>query len=233
MPLMIEGLPLWLAETNAWIVAPDGPGGECVLIDAPPDPSSILERLKHHELRLVALLSTHGHVDHVGGVTEVVKAQPSPSTLPVHIHDADRHMLLDPVGSSGGFGRYLEQAGLDVRPPELIESVNDGDVIKCAGMTFTALHTPGHTKGSVCFSLEVDGEPPVLFSGDHLFKGSIGRFDLPGGSFEELMASMAEKILPLDDRIPVLPGHGQVTTIGDERRTNPFLLELQQDLGLT
>jgi hydroxyacylglutathione hydrolase len=72
----------------------------------------------------------------------------------------------------------------------------------------------------------------VLFSGDHLFKGSIGRFDLPGGSYEELMASMAEKILPLDDRIPVLPGHGQVTTIGDERRTNPFLLELQQDLGL-
>jgi hydroxyacylglutathione hydrolase len=226
MPLMIEGLPLWLAQTNAWIVAPDGPGGECVLIDAPPDPSSLLQRIAHHDLKLVALLSTHGHVDHVGGVTEVIKAQDNPASVPVHIHDLDRHMLLDPVGSSGGFGRYLEQAGLDVRPVELIEGIDDGQVIKGAGMRFTALHTPGHTQGSVCFQLEVDGERPILFSGDHLFKGSIGRFDLPGGSYEALMASMAEKILPLDDEMPVLPGHGETTTIGWEKRTNPFLLEL-------
>lgn len=226
MPLMIEGLPLWLAQTNAWIVAPEGPGGECVLIDAPPDPSSLLQRIAHHDLKLVALLSTHGHVDHVGGVTEVIKAQDDPASVPVHIHDLDRHMLLDPVGSSGGFGRYLEQAGLDVRPVELIEGIDDGQVIKGAGMRFTALHTPGHTQGSVCFQLEVDGERPILFSGDHLFKGSIGRFDLPGGSYEALMASMAEKILPLDDEMPVLPGHGETTTIGWEKRTNPFLLEL-------
>jgi hydroxyacylglutathione hydrolase len=226
MPLMIEGLPLWLAQTNAWIVAPDGPGGECVLIDAPPDPSSLLQRIAHHDLKLVALLSTHGHVDHVGGVTEVIKAQEDPASVPVHIHDLDRHMLLDPVGSSGGFGRYLEQAGLDVRPVEVIEGIDDGQVIKGAGMRFTALHTPGHTQGSVCFQLEVDGERPILFSGDHLFKGSIGRFDLPGGSYEALMASMAEKILPLDDDLPVLPGHGETTTIGWEKRTNPFLQEL-------
>jgi hydroxyacylglutathione hydrolase len=226
MPLLIEGLPLWLAQTNAWIVAPDGPGGECVLIDAPPDPSSILQRIAHHELKLVALLSTHGHVDHVGGVTEVVKAQPDPSAVPVHIHDLDKHMLLDPVGSSGGFGRYLEQAGLDVRPVEVIEGIDDGEVIKGAGLRFTALHTPGHTQGSVCFRLDVEGERPILFSGDHLFKGSIGRFDLPGGSYEALMGSMAEKILPLDDDIPVLPGHGETTTIGWEKRTNPFLQEL-------
>ncbi|MGI8791747.1 MAG: MBL fold metallo-hydrolase, partial [Acidimicrobiales bacterium] len=90
---------------------------------------------------------------------------------------------------------------------------------------------PGHTKGSVCFHLDVDGQPPILFSGDHLFKGSIGRFDLPGGSFEALMASMADKILPLADEINVLPGHGETTTIGHERRTNPFLLELQAQLG--
>ncbi len=227
--MLIEGLPLWLATTNAWIVAPEGPGGECVLIDAPPDPTAILTRLAHHELKLVALLSTHGHVDHVGGVTEVVKAQPAP--VPVHIHDEDLHMLLDPVGSSGGFGQYLEQAGLDVRPPEVIESIADGQRISGAGMTFTALHTPGHTRGSVCFLLEVEGEAPVLFSGDHLFKGSIGRFDLPGGSYDELMGSMTDKILPLDDALNVLPGHGEVTTIGHERRTNPFLLELQSQLG--
>jgi len=227
--MLIEGLPLWLATTNAWIVAPEGPGGECVLIDAPPDPTAILNRLAHHELKLVALLSTHGHVDHVGGVTEVVKAQPAP--VPVHIHDEDLHMLLDPVGSSGGFGQYLEQAGLDVRPPEVIESIADGQRISGAGMTFTALHTPGHTRGSVCFLLEVEGEAPILFSGDHLFKGSIGRFDLPGGSYDELMESITDKILPLDDALNVLPGHGEVTTIGHERRTNPFLLQLQSQRG--
>ena len=90
-------------------------------------------------------------------------------------------------------------------------------------MTFTAIHTPGHTQGSTCFLLEVDGEAPVLFSGDHLFAGSIGRTDLPGGNHEQLMASMAAKILPLDDAIQVLPGHGETTTIGKERATNPFL----------
>jgi hydroxyacylglutathione hydrolase len=226
MGMLIEGLPLWLAETNAWIVAPNGAGGECVLVDAPPDPSAILSRLEHHGLRLVALLSTHGHVDHVGGIGEVVRAQDH--DVAVHIHDHDRHMLLDPVGTSGGFGQFLTRSGLDVRPPELVYGLDDGQRVRGAGMTFTALHTPGHTQGSVCLRLEVDGEPPVLFSGDHLFAGSIGRTDLPGGSYDALMASMAEKILPMEDDVRVLPGHGPTTTVGRERRTNPFLVELQR-----
>ena len=226
--MLIEGMSLWLAGTNAWIVTASGPGAECVLIDAPPDPQAVLDRLAHHGLRLVALLSTHGHVDHVGGIGSVVHAQDH--DVPVHIHDDDRHMLLDPVGTSGDFGAFLAREGLDLRPPELIYGLDDGQRVSGGGLTFTALHTPGHTKGSVCFLLEVEGEAPVLFSGDHLFQGSIGRTDLPGGSFEELMASMAEKILPLDDAVHVLPGHGGVTTIGQERRFNPFLLELQQDL---
>jgi hydroxyacylglutathione hydrolase len=104
--------------------------------------------------------------------------------------------------------------------------MDDGQEVHGAGMSFTCLHTPGHTGGSVCFQLAVEGEAPVLFSGDHLFAGSIGRTDLPGGSFEQLMASMATKILPLPDETNVLPGHGAITTIGRERRANPFVLEL-------
>ena len=221
---LVESLTLWLAATNAWIVAPDGPGGECVLIDAPPEPGPILERLAALDLRLVALLSTHGHIDHVGGISTVVHSQPAP--VPVHIHDHDRHLLLDPAGTGGMMGRYLE--GLDLRPPEIIEGLDDGTVVKGAGMSFEVLHTPGHTHGSVCLLARIGDSDPLLFSGDHLVAGSIGRTDLPGGSFDLLMDSMERKILPLDDALAVLPGHGPSTTVGRERRTNPFLVELQQ-----
>lgn len=222
--MLLHGIPLWLAQTNAWFVAPAGPGGECVLIDAPPEPDEILAYLAEQGLRLVALLATHGHVDHVGGISTVVAG--SESGVPVHIHDDDRHMLLDPVGTSATLGQMLAQQGLDLRPPEVIHHIDDGQKVSGAGMTFTAIHTPGHTQGSVCFLLEVEGEAPILFSGDHLFRGSIGRTDLPGGSTEQLMASMAEKILPLADDVRVLPGHGATTTVGHERRTNPFLTGL-------
>ena len=224
---MIEGIPLWVAETNAWIVAPNGPGGECVIIDAPPDPAAIVERLQHHSLKLVALLSTHGHLDHIGGIGTLVRKVEG--EVPVHIHDDDKHMLLDPIGTSGGFGAMLEGSGLDMRPPELIYGLDDGEKVKGAGMTFTNLHTPGHTRGSTCFLLEWDDSQPILFSGDHLFAGSIGRTDMPGGSFDQLMESMAEKILPLSDETAVLPGHGPTTTVGRERITNPFILELLAD----
>jgi hydroxyacylglutathione hydrolase len=220
----IAGLRLWIAGTNAWVIAPAGDGGECVLVDGPPDPGAILGHLDEHGLRLVALLATHGHVDHIGGVGEICRVQGE--DVPVRIHDGDRHMLLDPVRTSGTLGQILEYEDLDLRPPELLAGLDDGERVTGAGMTFTAIHTPGHTQGSTCFLLEVEGEAPVLFSGDHLFAGSVGRTDLPGGSHDQLMASMVAKILPLDDAIQVLPGHGEVTTIGKERATNPFLREL-------
>jgi hydroxyacylglutathione hydrolase len=224
--VLIEGLRLWVAGTNAWLVAPSGPGGECVLIDVPPSPLAVLGRLRDHGLRLVAVLATHGHVDHIGGIGDVVGAQAE--AVPVRIHDGDRHMLLDPIGTSGTLGELLAYEDLDLSPPELLYGLDDGERVSGAGMTFTAIHTPGHTQGSTCFLLEVDGEAAVLFSGDHLFAGSIGRSDLPGGSYEQLMASMAEKILPLPDEVRVLPGHGPATTVGRERATNPFLQHLQR-----
>jgi len=217
-------MQLWMAGTNAWFVASDGAGGECLLVDAPPDPGPIIEHLTREGLRLVALVSTHGHVDHVGGIASVVRAQDH--QVPVHIHDGDRHMLLDPVGTGGTLGRVLESQGLDVNPPELIHGLSDGERVSGSGVALTAIHTPGHTKGSMCYLLEAEGEAPLLFSGDHLFKGSIGRTDLPGGSRDELLESMRTKILPLPDELPVLPGHGLSTTIGEERRTNPFLQAL-------
>lgn len=221
---LIAGLPLWLAQTNCWVVAPLGRGGECVLIDAPPDPARIVQVLREHELRLVAILSTHGHIDHIGGVGTLVHGTPEGASVKVHIHERDEHLLLDPAGTSGFFAQYLD--GLDLRPPEQVYGLDDGERVSGAGMTFTCLHTPGHTQGSVCLQLSLEGLPPILFSGDHLFQGSIGRTDLPGGDFDQLMASMSEKILPLADDTAVLPGHGPTTTIGHERRTNPFLLEL-------
>jgi len=135
-------------------------------------------------------------------------------------------MLLDPLGTSGALGEILAYSDIDLTPPELISGLDDGERVSGAGMTFTALHTPGHTPGSTCFLLEVDGQPPVLFSGDHLFAGSIGRTDTPGGSLEQLLDSMVEKILPLPDEVQVLPGHGDVTSVGKERANNRFILEL-------
>lgn len=232
--MLVDGIPLWLVETNAWIVAPAGPGGECVLVDAPPDPAAVLSRLAQHELRVVAILATHGHVDHIGGISTVVRDANRPGAgqpLPVHLHDGDRHMILNPVETGGALGQALGESGLDVRPPELIHGLDDGQRVSGAGMTFTALHTPGHTKGSTCFLLEVDGEEPILFSGDHLFRGGIGRTDLPGGDPDELMTSMAEKILPLADHVRVNPGHGPVTTVGRERLRNPYLARFREPVN--
>lgn len=223
--VLIGKLCLWLARTNAWIVAPDGPGGECVLIDAPAEPDRILAYLALYDLRLAAILVTHGHVDHVGGVSSVASAAGADRVdpLPVHIHPDDRHMLADPVGTSGAFGEALLAEGLDTREPELVFGLDDGQRVSGAGMSFVALHTPGHTPGSTCLLLDAEGEAPMLWSGDHLFAGSIGRTDLPGGSQEALMASMEAKILPLPDEVRVMPGHGATTTVGRERATNPYL----------
>lgn len=218
--MILEAHSLWLAQTNAWIISADHK--ECVLVDVPPDPAFVISRVKELGLRPVAIIATHGHVDHVGGVSTLVHSGSKAQSIATHIHPDDKHMLLDPVGSSPGLGGYLIEAQLDVSPPELIVDMEDGDTVKGAGLRFEVLHTPGHTRGSVCLRVLADDQM-LLFSGDHLFRDSIGRTDLAGGSYEDLMESMRTKILPLEDSIRVLPGHGQETTVGRERTFNPFL----------
>jgi glyoxylase-like metal-dependent hydrolase (beta-lactamase superfamily II) len=207
---------LWLAETNCWVVAPEA-GGPGILIDAPPESDAILAVLQAHRVTPVALLLTHGHIDHTGGSGTVV----GETGIDAYVHPADDFLTLDPVGQLRLlFG--MVPAG-DFSPPDHLENLTDGQILRVAGLELEVLHTPGHTPGHCCFMVRQEG---VLFSGDHLFAGSIGRTDLPGGDYGTLMDSMRSKVLPLDDDVMVYPGHGPTTTLARERRSNPFLREL-------
>lgn len=217
MTLLIDGAELWLAATNCYIVAPDR-GGPAVVIDAPPDVDAIVALLAKHDLTPVALLVTHGHVDHVGGAGGAVAR----TGVAAYLHPDDDFLAADPGAQLGAvFG--VAMPGIDTfAPPERFVDLADGDRLNLAGLDFEVLHTPGHTPGHCCFLLR---DEELLFSGDQLFAGSIGRTDLPGGDFNALMRSMETRVLGLPDDTGVLPGHGPTTTIGRERTTNPFILE--------
>jgi hydroxyacylglutathione hydrolase len=209
--MLIDSEILWLAQTNTWVVAPE-PGGPAVVIDAPPDPAGIARLLAVHDLTPVALLLTHGHIDHMGGAESVR----SLGAL-TYVHPDDDYLTLDPVGQMRAlFG--MVPPGDYPAPAQRID-LTDGMTVDAAGLSFEVRHTPGHTPGHCCFLLESEG---WLFSGDQLFAGSVGRTDLPGGSWEQLLESMRTRVLDLPDDTRVLPGHGPETTIGRERRTNPF-----------
>lgn len=216
MPLTIRAVPLWLAATNCYLVSvdADGPG---VVIDAPPDPAAIAEVVRRSGVLPQALLLTHGHLDHVGGAGGAVAA----FGVAAHLHPADEWLAADLEGQARmllGIGPSGEFAGA-----ERYEPLADGAVLDLAGLGFRVIHTPGHTPGHCCFWLEDEG---VLFSGDHLFAGSVGRTDLPGGNYATLMRSMAERVIPLPAGTDVLPGHGPATTLARELATNPFLQDL-------
>jgi glyoxylase-like metal-dependent hydrolase (beta-lactamase superfamily II) len=213
--VLITGFPAGGFAANCYVVAP-APGAECVIIDPGEDAQAGIEEiLERHRLKPIAVLLTHGHIDHVWSVAPVCGAK----DVPAYIHPDDREMLSDP-------GKAFGQAvfgGLTLTEPDDVKPLADGDLITIGGLPFTVRHTPGHTRGSVTFhAAEEAGEAGRLFSGDLLFAGSIGRTDLPGGDDAAMLVSLAAT-MTLPDETLVLPGHGPQTTIGKERTTNPFL----------
>jgi glyoxylase-like metal-dependent hydrolase (beta-lactamase superfamily II) len=189
----------------------------------------VAEILREHRLRPAAVVLTHGHLDHMWSVLPVCGAH----DVPAYIHPADRFMLADPL--KGVSPQFAALVGPDVTfaEPDEVRELADGKELGLGGVLGFDLvvdHAPGHTKGSVTFTLprlDAAGDPDVLFSGDLLFAGSIGRSDLPGGDPAELDDSLARVVLPRPDDTLVLPGHGGSTTIGRERASNPFLRGLK------
>ncbi len=213
--MLIDGVSLWLAGTNCYVVAPEA-GGPAIVVDCPPDLDGIEALLRKHNLTPVAALVTHGHVDHTGGSGTFSRA----TGVTAYLHPDDLFLAMAPGEQLAAIFGGHPAVGSEFVPPDRFEDLADGDVLQLAGLGVEVLHTPGHTPGHCCFRL---GD--VLFSGDQLFAGSIGRTDLPGGDFGTLMDSMEKKILTLDDDTRVLPGHGPATTVGRERASNPFLAQ--------
>lgn len=230
--MLIAGFPAGPWGTNCYVAA-TGPGEECVVIDPGKDAAAgVAEVVREQRLKPVAVLVTHGHVDHMWCVTPVAGSYDATAW----IHPADRHLLSDPMAGMSRETRQMLAGGLlggthEFAEPDRVEELSDGRTLSLAGLRFRVDHTPGHTEGSVTFRSPYlqDGVSQVMFSGDLLFAGSIGRTDLPGGNHPTMLRSLREKVLTLPDDIVVLPGHGEQTSIARERATNPFLRDLQDD----
>jgi glyoxylase-like metal-dependent hydrolase (beta-lactamase superfamily II) len=217
-----------MLQCNCYVLAAKR-GADAIVVDPGQRAMGPLRRiLDENRLTPAAVLLTHGHIDHIWSAQKVSDT----FGCPTYIHPEDRVMLTDPIK---GFGPRLAQLAMSAvfrEPRQVVELDRDGDKIELGGFTVTVDHTPGHTRGSVVF--RVSDSPDLAgaasedirelaFTGDTLFKQSIGRTDLWGGSGRDLLTSIVSKLLVLDDATVVLPGHGPKSTIGDERRTNPFL----------
>ncbi|MGO4258602.1 MBL fold metallo-hydrolase [Marmoricola sp. RAF53] len=228
--MLIAGFPAGPWGTNCYVVA-TGAGAECVVIDPGKDAAEGVEAVvREHRLKPVSVLVTHGHVDHMWCVAPVAGTYDATA----YIHPNDRHLLADPMaGMSAETTAMMLGGKYEFAEPDRVEELADGQTLELAGLELVVDHTPGHTAGSVVFRTPY-GEADIdslMFSGDLLFAGSIGRTDLPGGDHPTMLRSLRDKVLPLADNIVVLPGHGEQTSIGRERATNPFLLDLLDGAG--
>ena len=217
--MFVASFPAPMYATNCWIIA-DKPGQECIIVDpGMPDISHEIQAIvAENNLKPVATLITHGHLDH----TFSVKPLADGYGITSYIHAEDREYLLKPQGAHGAeFISVLD--AMTFEEPQDTRNLRHGDVIEILDMKITAIHSPGHTKGSTMFSIN----DQLLLSGDVLFAGSIGRTDLPSGSHEAMVKTLKTRVLPLSDHLRVLPGHGPETTIKFERKNNPYLKELR------
>lgn len=203
----IESMPF--AE-NTYIAHLSGQE-ECVVVDPGLEPELILEFLAENGLRPVAILNTHGHADHIGGNSALKAAYPH---VPLLIGAGDAPLLTDP------WANLSAMFGIPITSPPADQLLREGEVLELAGLRWQVLEIPGHSPGHVVFR---DLDRPVVFGGDVLFAGSVGRTDFPGSSFEQLAVGIQEKLFVLPDDVVVYPGHGPTTTLGKEKRTNPFV----------
>ncbi len=219
--MFVTGFPSAATATNCWVVAA-GRGEQCVVVDPGFGVSGQLDEvIAENALHPVAVLLTHGHFDHTFSVVPVCQAK----DVPAYIHPEDRWQLDDPWGGVGVPPGSELLPGLIAAEPSDVRPLADDEPVSVAGLDFSVRRAPGHTIGSVVFGLSgggTDGEP-LLFSGDLLFAGSIGRVDLPTGSMTDMTNSLREVVLPMDAHTVVHPGHGPSTTIARERATNPYL----------
>jgi glyoxylase-like metal-dependent hydrolase (beta-lactamase superfamily II) len=210
MPVQIQTIVSMPFAENSYVAWQDGQT-ECVVIDPGTEPEAVVEFLRAQGLTPAAVLNTHGHVDHIAGNAGLKTAYPD---APLVIGAGDAPMLTDP-------GQNLSRSfGFDVVSPPADRLVREGDMLVFAGLTLDIHEIPGHSPGHIVYVVRDAG---IVFGGDVLFRGSIGRTDFPGGSFETLAAGIRAKLYPMPDDTVVYPGHGPVTKIGHEKRTNPFV----------
>jgi hydroxyacylglutathione hydrolase len=207
----IHSIALGAYQTNSYVVRDSTEASDCIIVDAGLGAHELLAYLEAKQFIPQALLLTHGHVDHIAGVSLLCQAYPS---LVVHVYSDEVQMLSDPA---------LNLSAMTEQPISL-ESVStilkDNETVELAGIELTVIHTPGHTPGGICLYCQEEG---VLFAGDTLFAESIGRTDFPGGSMSQMVKSIKNRLFVLPDETRVYPGHGPETTIAHEKQFNPFV----------
>jgi hydroxyacylglutathione hydrolase len=197
-----------MLESNCYILG-DEASREAVVIDPGGDGPDILAAIQREKLKIKTIINTHGHFDHVGANAALQEA----TGAPIAIHQADADMLSQPSAEALFF------SGGQLKPSRAAILLKEDDILEFGTLQLKVLHTPGHTLGGICLVLQNE---PIVYVGDTLFAGSIGRTDFPGGSFGDLIESVKTKIFTLGDNYLVMPGHGPTTTVGQERQYNPF-----------
>lgn len=207
--VIVERHPVGALQANAYLLVQDA---RAVVVDPGDEPGRLLAALERHGATLEAVWLTHADFDHVGGLAGLLEAH----RVPVYLHPGDAPLLASAARQAAAWGVSIAQ------PPTDTEPLEDGMELGLAGVVARCLFTPGHSPGHIAFHLPSEG---LVLTGDALFRGSVGRTDRPFGDTDTLMRSIRERLLPLPDETRVLPGHGPETTIGLERRSNPFLLD--------